>query len=192
MHLVTRISCSRLSPSSYTPTVTLHFRRVIHSTRLQSSFQIVFSDKMSKIRFELIQNVNIIDIYTDGEPQTCLLTPFEPATETEIGVFFKSSSVKSCELDPTPTWLLRDCAIIPVFTTIVNMSLRIGIMPSYLKRAHARPVIKKPSLDKTYLDNYRPVSNLPYLSKTIERAVSARLSIHMSEYNLCDPNKCTS
>ena len=52
-----------------------------------------------------------------------------------------------------------------------------------------RPVIKKPSIEKTTLKNYRPLSNLPLLSKTIERVVAARLSAHMSEYNLCEPNQ---
>ena len=77
----------------------------------------------------------------------------------------------------------------PVLTTIVNMSLRTGVMPSHLKRAHVRPIIKKPGLDKNILNNYRPVSNRPYLSKTIERVVAAGLSAHMSEYNLCLPNQ---
>ena len=69
------------------------------------------------------------------------------------------------------------------------MSLRTGVMPSHLKRAHARPIIKKSCIDKDILNNYRPVSNLPYLSKTIERVVAARLSVHMSECNLCVPNQ---
>ena len=88
-------------------------------------------------------------------------------------------------------WLLRDSAhdIIPVLTPIVNMSLRTGVMPSHLKRAHLRPIIKKPGLDKDILKNYRPVSNLPYLSKTIERVVAARLSAHMSECKLCVSNQ---
>ena len=62
-------------------------------------------------------------------------------------------------------------------------------MPSHLKRAHVRPMIKKPGLDKDILNNYRPVSNLPYLSKTIERVVAARQSAHMSECDLCVPNQ---
>ena len=62
-------------------------------------------------------------------------------------------------------------------------------MPSHMKRAHVRPIIKKPGLDKDILNNYRSVSNLPYLSKTIERVVAARLSAHMSECNLCVPNQ---
>ena len=33
------------------------------------------------------------------------------------------------------------------------------------------------------------MSYLLYLSKTIERVVAARLSAHMSEYNLCESNQ---
>ena len=66
MHLVTRKSCSRLSPRSYTPFMTLHFRHVTHSMRVSN-----------------------VDIYTDGESHTCLLNAFEPATETEIGILLK-------------------------------------------------------------------------------------------------------
>ena len=62
-------------------------------------------------------------------------------------------------------------------------------MPSHLKRGHVRPMIKKTGLDKDILNNYRPVSNLPYLSKTIECVVAARLSAHMAECNLCMPNQ---
>ena len=157
MHLMTRKSCLKIVVKFLRSDNDLHFRRVIHSTRLQNSVLFFVSETISKIRSKLIQNVNNIDIYTDGEPQTCLRTVFEPATETEIGVLLKSSPIKSCERDPIPTWLRRDCA-----HDILYISLRTGIMPSHLKGAHVRPVIKKPSLDKGILKNYRPVSYLSY------------------------------
>ena len=91
-----------------------------------------------KIRCEFTPSVSNVDIYTDGESQTCLLNAFEPVTVTEIGILLKSSSVKSCELDPIPTWLLRYCAhdIIPVLTTIVNMSLTIERVVAARLSAH--------------------------------------------------------
>ena len=100
----------------------------------------------------------------------------------------KSSQVKSCQLDPIPIWLHIDCAYtsIRILTTIVNMSLRPSKMPSQLKQIHVRPEMKKPNLDKDILNNYRPVSNLPYLSKKIEGVIVARLSAHISEYHLCE------
>ena len=59
-------------------------------------------------------------------------------------------------------------------------------MPSHLKGALVRPVLKKPSLDKGILNNYLcPIC----VSKTTECVVAARLSAHMSEYNLCGLNQ---
>ena len=74
--------------------------------KLAMQFSDFFSEKISKIRSELIQNVNNVDASVEDAPQTCLLTAFEPATEAEIGTLLKSSPMKSCELDPIPTWLL--------------------------------------------------------------------------------------
>ena len=48
------------------------------------------------------------------------------ATEAELWNRIKLLPVKSCELDPLPTWLLKECKteLVPLITDIVNMSLR--------------------------------------------------------------------
>ena len=48
-------------------------------------------------------------------------------------------------------------------------------MPSTLKIALVEPLLKEQSLDPEVLNNYRPVSNLPFLSKVIERIFAERL-----------------
>ena len=60
-------------------------------------------------------------------------------------------------------------------------------MPSLLKRALVKPLIKKPSLDKENLKNYRPVSNLPYIGKLIEKAAIKQINEHLTENNLHEP-----
>ena len=50
-----------------------------------------------------------------------------------------------------------------------------------------KPLFKKPSLDKDELKNYRPVSNLHFILKVIEKLVAKRLEEHMSEYSVYDP-----
>ena len=45
-------------------------------------------------------------------------------------------------------------------------------------------MIKKPNLDPEVLGNYRPVSNLPYLSKILERAVADQLQAHLDTNGL--------
>ena len=57
-------------------------------------------------------------------------------------------------------------------------------MPDSIKSAIVTPLIKKPTLDKEDLKNYRPVSNLPFVSKVIERVVDNQLRSHMSENDL--------
>ena len=45
-------------------------------------------------------------------------------------------------------------------------------------------LIKKSGLDANVLKNYRPVSNLPYVSKILEKVVDTRLESHLSLNNL--------
>ena len=100
------------------------------------------------------------------------------ATEAEIGNIIKISSVKSCELDPLPTWLLKECIaeLVPLITDIGNMSLRESMIPKSL--------LKIISLDSDILKNYRPVSNLTFLSKVIEKVISGRLNEHFKNNNM--------
>ena len=98
-------------------------------------------------------------------------TSFECATEDEVLKLLNRSPTKSCNLDPVPTNLLKDYThvILPVITKIINQSLSSRIFPSLFKTALIRPLLKKPSLDHEILKNYRPVSNLPFLSKLLSR-----------------------
>ena len=49
-----------------------------------------------------------------------------------------------------------------------------------------RPLLKKPSLDIEVLKNYRPVSNLPFISKVLEKVVATRLDRHLESNILHD------
>ncbi|MCI4375953.1 hypothetical protein PGIGA_G00115620 [Pangasianodon gigas] len=51
------------------------------------------------------------------------------------------------------------------------------------------PILKKPTLDPSVISNYRPVSLLSFLSKTLERTVYNQLSCYLSQNNLQDPNQ---
>jgi len=79
--------------------------------------------------------------------------------------------VKSCSLDPIPTFLLRECIdiILPFLTAMVNKSLRDGNLPAAQKAAVVTPLLQKTSFDQQDLKNYRPVSNLSFVSKLVER-----------------------
>ena len=57
-------------------------------------------------------------------------------------------------------------------------------IPNNLKEALVRPLIKKPSLAQDVLKNYRPVSNIPLLSKVIEKFTARRLGEHLDSQDM--------
>ena len=69
---------------------------------------------------------------------------------------------------------------VSVITKIVNMPLEYATFPSHFKNALVSPLIKKPSLDADNLKNFRPLSNLCFISKIVEKVVAHRLVDHLS------------
>ena len=74
--------------------------------------------------------------------------------------------------------------LLPVLCNLITESLQSGVFPSDFKTAHVCPLLKKPSLEKNSLKNYRPVSNLAFVSKLIEKAVVHQLNTHLQQNDL--------
>ena len=146
---------------------------------LTETFADYFHDKVQRIRSNLEELRGQSTILPDTEcPNTFL--EFSETTEEEVKKIITESASKSCELDPIPTWLLKQCLdhLLPVITKIVNLSLSSGHLPDDLKNAILRPLIKKALLDSNVLKNFRPVSNLTFISKVIEKVVAVQLKQH--------------
>ena len=105
---------------------------------------------------------------------------FKPLSECEVRRLVESSAKKTCILDPMPTSLVIGCTqvLLPVVTKIINLSLESGVFADNWKCALVNPLLKKPGLDLVF-KNYRPVSNLQYVSKLTERAVFNQVHDHM-------------
>ena len=58
----------------------------------------------------------------------------------------------------------------PVIWKIVNLSLETSVMPTELKQAVIRPLLKKSGLDHQHYKNFLPIYNLTFLSKVIEKS----------------------
>ena len=155
---------------------------------LAEKFSTYFSEKIRLIREDLdSQNsINSDDRYKPDIKH--ILNEFSPATEIEISKIIKACASKSCELDPIPTWLLKLCLdeLLPAITHIVNLSLSTSEVPPKLKFALLVPLIKKLLLDPELLKNFRPVSNLSFISKLIERVVCSRLNDHLARNKLSE------
>ena len=154
---------------------------------LADQFLFFFHNKIDNIRTGLCAMVDeplveIPDQSFNGVPLNC----FSSVTLQEIRHIILKAPSKSCELDPLPSWLLKECVdeLSPIVTSIVNASLNHAIVPLSLKTALIRPLLKKPGLDKEVLKNYRPVSNLSFISKVLEKVVGKRLDDHMLDNNL--------
>ena len=87
---------------------------------------------------------------------------------------------------PTPNLAHKEplTSYFPTLCHVVNLST--GCLPSVLRKAIVTPNLKKPTLDRQQLKNYRPISNLPFLG-LIEWVVSSQAATYMDSNNLEEP-----
>ncbi len=155
---------------------------------LANEFVMYFEDKITRINVGLSER-------DPGElsielPERVCPTKFESFMQVSVGdvrKLIQKSKSKSCSLDPIPTWLLKEYTeeLIEVITRIINISLSEGIFPEHFKEALILPLIKKLILERIF-PNYRPVSNLLYLSKLTERAAADQLLDHCVDQDLLE------
>ena len=110
---------------------------------------------------------------------------FALLTESQVAEVIGSLKSKSCELDNIPTTVLKKMlpVLIPFITRIVNLSLSDGHFSMKWKMAVVRPLLKKLGLELLHT-NFRPVSNLTFMSKIIECCMLLQLSEHCRKYDL--------
>jgi len=120
-----------------------------------------------------------------------LFSDFSVVTESEIKKIILSSSTKTCSLDIIPTHIFKKYIdlFITYITSLINLSLKTGIFPSYCKHAIVVPRLKKLDANKNDISNYRPISNLGFVSKVIERAVTNQLIKYLNLHSLMPVNQ---
>ncbi|KAL1447319.1 hypothetical protein WDU94_005634, partial [Cyamophila willieti] len=80
--------------------------------------------------------------------------------------------------------LILDFIVVPL-THIINFSLSSGVFPSQWKIGRVLPLPKVPK--PTGLNNFRPISLLPVLSKVLEKVVHQQILSFSNFYNLFNP-----
>ena len=93
---------------------------------------------------------------------------------------------RTCDLDPLPTRILKKCfeLLLPAIHRIVNLSLSLHYFPDVLKKAFVTPLIKNENLDNDNIKNFRPVSNLPFHGKIMEKCVFLQINTYLCENSL--------
>ena len=159
---------------------------------LAERFAAYFLQKIADIRASLDDQARPSALFLDRpDPQRVIPSfyIFRQTSPDEVRSIIIASPTKSCPLDPMPTHLLKRVAgvLAPSLSLIVNLSLNNGVFPEAFKLAHVIPLLKKPSLDPDTLSNYRPVSNLVFISKLLERVVALRMNEFLSLFELLPP-----
>ena len=151
------------------------------------SFSRFFQEKIETIRKEFNKDpLDTTENFASSVYSSDLLSSFYALSEDQILKLIRESKSTTATVDPAPTKLVLEFTdvLLPVFQKMVNLSLTSGTVPIAFKKAVVKPLIKKPNLDPEVLGNYRPVSNQPYLSKILERAVATSCR-HTSTQTVC-------
>ncbi len=154
-----------------------------------NDFMNFFTDKIDNIR-NTITNVGS----TASSTSASFIAPkeklqcFTTIGREELNKLITASKPTTCLLDPVPTKLLKELSPIAEepLLNIINSSLSLGHVPKPFKLVVIEPLIKKAQLDPSELANYRPISNVPFMSKILEKVVSAQFCSFLQKNDLCE------
>ena len=139
----------------------------------KETFQIINCD-IRRVLDEAAQACNQRHEVTMATPTT--LCVFSSPCPSDVHTLIRKCTPKSCLLDPLPTQLLTDSALLQLvassITAIIAKSLEAGGVPVCLKKAQVTPLLKTTGLDLINYKNYRPVLNIPFLGKVLEKLVA--------------------
>ena len=109
---------------------------------------------------------------------------FSKLDEEQVRKLIMNTKSK-CQLDPIPTTLLKGIlpSILTIITNIKNQPLQSGPFLRKWKTAIVRTLIKKHGMDLVK-SSYRPISNLSYVSKLVQKAMLDQINQHYDAHNL--------
>ena len=165
--------------------VSIQYPKCSSDTELANKFMEYFQTKIDKIR-STFQNHPPTSIEVQ-QTTSFNLSEFRQTNQEEIKSVVSSHPIKCSPDDPVHVQLISMNLdlFIPVWTEIVNLSLKTGSMEC-LKSAIITPILKEGSepIDTDDFSHFRPISNLLFISKLIERIVAIRIEEHMVHYQL--------
>ena len=113
-----------------------------------------------------------------------------PTTPHEIDSLILSLKLKRInDEDDIPPFFLRIAKNILSFPLafMINHSFSLGIFPKILKTAKVLPIFRKGNAKN--ISNYCPISLLPSISKSYERAIYDRTILFFDRNNILAPNQ---
>ena len=104
---------------------------------------------------------------------------FHPLSCDVLSSLISKLNKTTCVLDPFLTKLLLShlSYMLDIILCIVNLCFSSGVFPTPCKSSIIFPLIKKQGLDPEILRNYRPVSNLSFISKNLKKLLQPKYMI---------------
>ena len=157
-------------------------------TAVANHFAHHFADKIDSIHSQLQKPPAAV---TSAHPCSVALPllSFQPASLEDVTTLIRNGKTKSSNIDPMPTALLKanTPVLAPIFVELINLSYKDSTVPARLKHSIITPLLKRSGLPANDYSSYRPIANLPYASKLLERHVSAQIRLHIQCNGIGDP-----
>ena len=140
-----------------------------------------FISKILKTRHELDKH----PLYQPFMVNLTEFNQFSKLNEEKVRKLIMNTKSKSCELDTIPAIVLKSIppSILTIITNIINQSLQFGSFLRNWKTTIVRPLIKMHGI-ALVKSSYKPVSNLSYISKLVEKAMLDHINQHCDAHNL--------
>ena len=151
---------------------------------IANAFNTYFTNIGPSLASNIKTNTDKTFDYFLGRPRALKFT-FNQITETDvIKIIDGLPSKNSSGIDDMSPNLLKSIKheISKPITLIINQCFQKGIFPDKLKIAKVVPIYK--CNDETALNNYRPISVLPSLSKVFERVIFNQIHEYFNLHNL--------
>ena len=153
---------------------------------IANAFCSYFSNIVNKLKTKTFVLKNCIWRQQTLDPlRTCKKFKFTRVTEQSVHMELRNlKRKKSAGLDDIPPSALKDAAgvLSSPLARIINLSFETGVFPTDWKSSRLTPVHKSGARDS--INNYRPISVIPAISKIIERVAHRQLSSYLESNNL--------
>ena len=175
----------RKNKSKFPSEFIVNNRSIADQKEIADQFNIFFSSIGSTLSDSIEIDDSTLDFTDYLNNPTQHHFNFNTITESEtLSIINKLKSKNSSGKDEISNKLLKSIKneIAKPLTIIINQSLKTGVFPDALKIAKVKPLYKKG--DNFCLNNYRPISLLPTISKIFERVMFTQLYSYLNANNL--------
>ncbi len=152
---------------------------------IANTFNNFFKNAAINITNKIPKPHNTYEHYLNKTPQVHDSFNFKPVTPLEILKSINNFTNKSSSgFDMISPKILKNNAVklTPAITILINKILTSGNFPEYLKTSKITPLFKKGL--ETDINNYRPISQLPILSKIAEKIMIDQMLQHLNNHKV--------